>query len=299
MLAAVGLSPEFVLASNLPAIPKIQNLLQSVPSPREFSLPLVKVAVEGRDYYLNDTDQYAYLGSTSSESRLGLSLPTGKLEEISAPADCRTSESTECTLSVSEDGKALLTVATSYFGELYGAKKRYFSELPPEERQRYFQGVVATVAQGARPIGGLSTDFEGYPGVEKYSVAVDDFAVADGDYLYFNLPYSPSLFRLDSDRRTLPYFIPRRTLDETRISVAFPSNYGDVEIAPREWSAEAPDGGGKVSVSERVRPGNFQVAVTLEADPAIVAQKEYPDLLTLETGLERKAAWTFLLKRSR
>jgi transglutaminase-like putative cysteine protease len=299
MLAAAGLSPEFVLASALPSIPRIRQALQDIPSPREFGLPLVRVAVDGREYYLNDTDQYARLGSTGSDSRLGLSLPTGTIEELRALEDCRTSKSTTCSLSVSEEGKAQLTVATSYYGGLYDAEKRYFSELSPEERQRYFQGVVAGVAQGARPVGGLSTDFEGYPGVEKYTVSVDDFAVADGDYLYFNLPYSPSFFRLDSDRRALPYFIPGRTLDEVRISIAFPSGYGTLVIAPDGKSAEVPDGGGRISIGEQSGPGSFEMAFELEADPAIVPQNDYAGLLKLETALERRAAWTFLLKRSK
>jgi len=299
MLSAVGLSPEFVLASSLPAIPKIQDTLALIPSPREFDLPLVRVEAQGRDYYLNDSDQYAHLGSTSSEAKLGLALSTGKIEEINVSEDCRTSESTECSLSVSEDGKAMLTVATSSYGQLYNAKKRYFSELTPEDRQRYFQGLVAAVAQGARPVGELSTSFEGYPGVVKYTVAVDDFAVVDGDYLYFNLPYAPALFRLNSDSRTLPYFISGRTLDEARISINVPSTYGDVEIAPSGWTTELPDGGGKIAIVEQSGQGSFQVVSSLDAEPAIVEPKDYPELLKLESSLENRAAWAVLLKRNR
>jgi transglutaminase-like putative cysteine protease len=299
MLASEGLSPAFVLSSKLPSIPQIQDAFLSIPSPRDFRLPLVRVAVDGHDYYLNDTDQYAHLGSTGSESRLALSLSTGKIEEIGISEDCKTSASTDFSLSIAEDGSAKLTVATSYYGQLYNAKKRYFSELTPEDRQRYFQGLVAAVAQGAHPVGDLSTSFEDYPGVVKYTVAVDDFAVVDGDYLYFNLPYVPALFRLDSDRRTLPYFIPARTLENARISIAFPASYSDVEIAPSGMSADVPDSGGKIAVGARPDdPGHFLVDFSLEADPAIVGPKDYADLLKTETGLENRAAWAFLLKRS-
>jgi hypothetical protein len=193
----------------------------------------------------------------------------------------------------------MLTVATSSYGQLYNAKKRYFSELTPEDRQRYFQGLVAAVAQGARPVGELSTSFEGYPGVVKYTVEVDDFAVVDGDYLYFNLPYAPALFRLNSDSRTLPYFISGRTLDEARISITVPSTYGDVEIAPSGWTTELPDGGGKIAIIEQSGQGSFQVVSSLDAEPAIVEPKDYAELLKLESSLENRAAWAVLLKRSR
>src|SRR2546426_811708 len=65
MLAGAGFEPEFVLASGLPPIAGITNVAMSLPMPQNFQAPLVRIAVDGVLYYLNDTDQYSQLGSTS------------------------------------------------------------------------------------------------------------------------------------------------------------------------------------------------------------------------------------------
>src|SRR5208282_1147345 len=66
MLRAAGFQPEFVLASGLPPIAGITNVAFSFPLPSAFQEPLVRVELDGQAYYLNDTDQYARLGSTSA-----------------------------------------------------------------------------------------------------------------------------------------------------------------------------------------------------------------------------------------
>jgi hypothetical protein len=299
MLSAAGFSPELVLASELPAIPRFANALRSFPSPDQFRRPLVRVASGGRRYYLNDTDQYARLGSTASEGRLGLRTASGEIEEIEAEEDCATSQRLESSISLSGDGKALVTVTTSYYGELYDANKRYFTELTPEERRRYFQGAVSGIAQGARPVGEPTTDFDAYPGVVRYEVAIDDFAVVEGDYLYFSLPYSPSLLKLDSDQRALPYFIKGRTRREANATIILPPGYASVEISPTGQSTKLPGGAGEISLTGKASPGERELRLDMEADPAVVEPKDYADLARIESALERRASWTFLLKRSK
>ena len=49
------------------------------------------------------------------------------------------------------------------------------------------------MAQGARPVGDLVTRFDTYPGLEQYTVDIDNYSVVDGPYLYFDLPFTPSL----------------------------------------------------------------------------------------------------------
>jgi len=55
----------------------------------------------------------------------------------------------------------------------------------------------------------LATDFDAYPGVEKFTVAIDNYSVVDGNYSYFNLPFAPSLFPAGADRRALPMLVSR------------------------------------------------------------------------------------------
>src|SRR5206468_3442994 len=111
----------------------------------------------GENYYLNDTDQYSRLGSTAYDGRLGMVLASGKFEVLKAAKDCQDKTETIFTMSLTDDGRTRLGVSRHYYGTHFNGKNRYFSELPPEERSRYFQQIVSGVAQGARPVGGLTT----------------------------------------------------------------------------------------------------------------------------------------------
>ena len=84
MLRAAGFKPEFVLASDLPSIKPIDKIVKSFPLPQQFQYPLVRVVVDGQPYYLNDTDQYAHLGSTPHDDRLALHPATGACEDVRA-----------------------------------------------------------------------------------------------------------------------------------------------------------------------------------------------------------------------
>ena len=88
-----------------------------------------------------------------------------------------------------------MKIAKHYFGESYGQENRHFSELRPEERNRYFQELVSNVAE-RRPSRGRSQfpEFDTYPGTVQFTVKLDNYAVLDGNYLYFNLPFTPSLY---------------------------------------------------------------------------------------------------------
>src|SRR5208283_2929459 len=102
MLTAAGLSPEFVLASDLPPIAGITNLALSFPLPQNFEAPLVKVTVEGTSYYLNDTDQYAHLGATEHEGRLAVDLATRQTLVIEPAPGCEDKTETAYMLSLGD-----------------------------------------------------------------------------------------------------------------------------------------------------------------------------------------------------
>ncbi len=71
LLEAAGFKPEFVLASDLPATDGIRKTVTSFPMAESYDTILVKVALDGVTYYLNDTDEYAQLGSTVHDDTSG------------------------------------------------------------------------------------------------------------------------------------------------------------------------------------------------------------------------------------
>jgi transglutaminase-like putative cysteine protease len=296
MLKSLGFEPSFVLASGLPPISEITNLTSRFPLPQSFQSPLVRVAVDGQTYYLNDTDQYARLGTTVHDGRLSVVLASQTFETVRAAKDCEDKTETVYTLSLNDAGKTQVGISRHYFGTEYNMKKRFFSELPPEERRRYFQEIVSGVSQGAQPMGDLTTQFDTYPGTEQFSVQVDNYAVVDGKYLYFDLPFTPSLLPVGSDHRVLPLFISGHNESTVRTEIQLPPNYKQVVIAPGGTELKAPDGGGVAKTVAKNEAGKFVLTHDFETYPAIIDPKDYAQLLKIESALGQKASRVFLLQ---
>jgi hypothetical protein len=296
MLQAAGFQPEFVMASDLPPVRGITDVTKSFPLPDDFSAPLVKVTVDGEDYYLNDTDQYAQLGTTDSDGKLGLVLADQKIATIHAAKGCATKTETDYAISLSDDGKARIQVSRWYYGQGYNADHEFFAELPPEERDHYFQEAVSRVGQGARPVSDLTTKFDTYPGLEQFIVEMDNFGVADGKYLYFNLPFTPALFGTLPNQRSLPFYTTDASQDITRAEIEWPTGFHETDIAPKNAKFIAP-GGSQARITQTVADNKCTVTDELENAPGIIKVKNYPALLNIQSALSARSGSTFLLER--
>ncbi len=296
MLTAAGFKPEFVLASELPALKVIATVTKAFPLPQNFQTPLVRVTVDGEAYYLNDTDQYSQLGTTPHDGKLAITVANRVYQEIQAAKNCANRTETLARLTIANDGQARIHVRQNYYGGVYNGKKRYFAELPPEERRRYFQEIVSQISQGARPVGELTTRFDTYPGTEEFTVEVDHYAVLDGKFAYFDLPFAPSLFAVGADRRVLPLFITQGGQTTVRTDVDLPPNFRRTVIVPESEKLQAPGGTAQITSSQVVK-GHFVVTRELKTQPAIVAPKDYPAMLKAESILRQKSARVFLLEK--
>jgi len=154
---------------------------------------------------------------------------------------------------------------------------------------------VTQTAQGARPVGGLTTRFDGYPGLEQFTVDVDNYAVVDGKFLYFNPPFTPSLFPAGSDHRALPYFISQGGHDTVRTEITLPPGFPRTIIAPRSEKLHAP--GGSARIRSTVTAGRCVIIHDLQTTPAIIPAADYPELVRLESALRRKSANVVLLEK--
>ena len=297
MLSAAGFQPEFVLASDLPPIAGITNVALAFPLPRSFEHPLVRVVVDGVAYYLNDTDQYAKLGSTAFDGRLGLVLSSQASEVIHAVPGCENKVQTDYTLAPDNTGRTRVSVTRRYYGADYNEKNRYFSELPPEERRRYFQEIVSDLAQGARAVGGLTTRFDLYPGLEQFTADVDNYSVLDGNYFYFDLPFTPSLLPVGADQRALPLYLSQRSSRVVHTEIELPPGFRHIVMEPGSQTLDAPDGSGEAQITSADSAGKWAMTHDFETAPAIIPPPDYAGLLKVESALGRSSAKVFLLEK--
>jgi transglutaminase-like putative cysteine protease len=296
MLKAAGFRAQFVMASDLPAISDITNITQAFPLPDEFQTPLVRVTVNGEYYYLNDTDQYAQLGTTTADGKLGIALGDQTVMTIHAAKDCGDKTETDYAISVSEDGKARIQISRWFYGQNFNGNNEFFSELPPEEREHYFQEAVSRVAQGARAVTDLTTKFDTYPGLEQFTVELDHYGVLDGKYLYFNLPFTASLFGGLSDQRSLPLFVSDQNENILKAEIQWPDGFHETDIAPKNQSFTAP-GGSQATITKTEADGKCIVTDQFDLAPAVIKPKNYPSLLNIQSALSSRSGTTFLLER--
>jgi len=120
--------------------------------------------------------------------------------------------------------------------------------------------------------------------------------VVDGKYLYFDLPFTPSLFPMGADERTLPLYISHDSEHKVRTEIELPPGYRQPIIAPGTSVLSAPGGGGRASISSKLNAGRFVLQHDFETTPAIIEPKDYPAMLKLESALEQKSSRVFLLQ---
>ena len=296
MLTAAGFRPAFVLASELTPAPDLVMLARTLPLPAAFTTPLVRVDVDGVTYYFNDTDEYAWLGSTAHEGRLALTLPEGLCTTVEAAGGAATRTEVLCHMAVDDDGKTRIRLHSLYYGNKYNEKKKYFAEVTPEDRARYHQGEVAKIAQGARPVGGLITQFEQYPGVEEFTVEVDRYAIADGRFEYFPLPVAPQLVPAPGDRRELPFYIGWRDDERVRTEIELPPAHRKVVISPHSQDLQEPAGGGAAHITAAVENGELILTYGMTISPAVIPASGYEQVRAIDAALRQKSARVVLIE---
>jgi transglutaminase-like putative cysteine protease len=301
MLHATGFRPQFVLASDVPAMDMLQSRIGASPAGALFPAVLVRVPakdpVSGKPawIYLNDTDQYAALGATPHADRVGLVIPAGDLISI-APLRPDRAE-TSVAVVVATNGSARITRRERVHGNAFGAERKRFKEMTPEELRRYEQSVAASVAQSATMVGRLETDFTTYPGRIEFTVDVPDYAVQSDPFLYLLYPGWPGgLFGARTDSRVSPLYYGN-TIDATAaLSVRLPVDFSPL-MAPAAWQKQ--DIGGtrsRVRVQGAFDPATneWRTDIALHLDPCLTGPERYAELLAFDEELAHKKNRTLL-----
>lgn len=306
LLKEVGLNPEFVLANYGSSLDLIKRFESQYPVTSLFGSVLVRVRDGSQMVYLNDTNQYAALGVTPADGCLSLPLDEGRPESVSVAKDKKNLREFESRLVLTEQGDAKMTFTRENYGEWFGARRKLFTEMPPEERNRFYQEMVGDISQAAVADGDLVTDFDSYPGTESFSVRVEKYAVRDGDFLYFELPKSlRGLLGLRSDTHENPYYMGSDQSLKLSTIVELPAGFSQAVLAPDQKDWQLPEGGGTVRVSvstKRQSPdGPMQLIVTHEVDlnPFMLEADGYPDLVGIDRQLSHAQARTVLVIREK
>ena len=250
LLKAAELNPDFVLASDFPSmIKQITEPILKTPQPDFFNEVLVALKTDKGTIFLNDTNEYSILGATGNEYNLGLNLNTATPLTIKPLKNRSDKISFDYQIKLDNSGDATLAITKKYYGNYFGLFNKKFSELRPEEKNRYFQSAVANVSQSAEPTGKLITNFKKYPGTESFSVKVKNYGIVDNEYFYFNIPLRlNSIYSLGKDKRYYPYYQSDRINSFYNISVQLPEDFNRQLITPQKERVSLPNDSGSIDL---------------------------------------------------
>lgn len=301
LLRHAGFRPRLVLASSAAPVPAAEEALVRYPAAGLFPQVLVAVKVPGIGLvYLNDTDQYAALGATPHDGQLGMRLDNGRTERIAAAAERQDAAEFSYRVRLDPEGHAEVALCTTSKGVRFGSQNRKFSEMPPEERRRYFEETVADLSQNAEAVSDLVTDFAGYPGTERFTARVTSLAVRDGDFLYLSLPRTLyNLLGVRSDERCNPLFWGGESRFRIVTEITLPEEFTDTILLPSEFFWRAPADAGWVWVGVRRRDAaTLEIVHQVDLRPAVLPASLYPELLETNRSLSHPRARTLLLRRT-
>jgi hypothetical protein len=151
------------------------------------------------------------------------------------------------------------------------------------------------VAQGARAVGDLTTKFDSYPGLEQFTVDLDDYGVVDGKYLYLNLPFAPYFIDAATDQRSLPLYISDKQDRIVHTEIQLPPGYVQTDILPKTQTFSV--SGSQTHITQTSTPGKCIVTDEYRAAPAIINPEDYLKLVSIQSELGQKSATTVLLER--
>ncbi|MCX7590880.1 MAG: hypothetical protein N2255_04545, partial [Kiritimatiellae bacterium] len=302
MLREAGFKPRFVLSSSSASrYICLEEPLQSGIQRHLLDTPLVAVQIGRETVVLNDTDQYAALGTTPHDGKPALTLD-GNWLRIAATTGTTDKIELRYEIFLKTDGEARVSVTKRYFGNEFATFHKRFAEFPPEERRRHFLELIAKLSQGAVAEGEYVTNYAVYPGIEAFTVRIPRFAVRSGPYCYVTLPDVEDQFiRLRADERKGPLYVSSPLERETTFVVQLPRTTKSIHVLPpvREWHLPGSLGVVKHSVRtvrEDERVQRIEICRQVKTGNAVIKPEEYSTLLDMCRKITHPETATILVE---
>jgi len=337
MLLTAGFHPDFVIASNYARIDQLKRL-DTVPQNGKFNEVLVHILykppradriltlvhpqqnmktrqacreflIKKRNLYLNDTDQYAALGSSAHEGKTALFCSSGKIDKITLDPKMNDRADSSYRIKIDDKGDAFITCKRTFYGTDYDRWKKKYKEISHEERIRHYQELAADISQSAVPAGKLKTEFSKYPGVETFSVSVKNFAVLEDKYLYLKLPGSlQRVLGLHADLRENPFLFNDATRNTRSYLLTLPKEYaGKIAISPDSETWKLPSGAGSIAIITDKDQNKDNFGTTAKPDiviqqkvdikPALISRHDFNSILMISSRIDNQKNQTLLMEK--
>ncbi len=124
---------------------------------------------------------------------------------------------------------------------------------------------------------------------------MDNYAVVDGKYFYFDLPFTSNPLTAGAGRRVLPMLVPMGAEFDIRAEITLPPAFHKLTIAPGNQDLALP-GETSIHIAGAEKDGKYIITNELRIVPAIVNPQAYPALVKAEAAMREKSATLLLLE---
>ena len=282
-----------------------------------FDYPLVEIQLDEEEWpiYLNDTDQYSTLGTTSHFDCLALttvsddpdiglaaddedgSVASGigpvkvvGMDESLAPNEGRTTE-----IDLKANGDATIKFTKIVDGVGSGAFLKRYAEMTPELMRRHHQELAGAFSVTARPVGEIELSTNSLPYSITFSAEVPGFAKRTGNILSLPIPHLSSIDASDAEERRLPFALERESGLVEVVTVTLPTETSRVLTKPEPLSLKYSDigfsdieRGNSVSLDEETERLQYaEILTRTERSAATFGPEFHKMLLEIERKLSR------------
>ena len=282
LLRGAGYEADVLLSSaDADALPETkERIMRLKPRQRSFASALCRVRIrEGgflgfggttTTYFIGTENEYAPLGASAYAGSDYFDPETAEFGVVTVPeADLEPFGGEENAIFVRENGAVDMEISTVKKGPGVGAYRKRFVEMLPEDRSRYYQGLLGGIAQAATATADLVTDTEGYPAKTTFACHVPDYAVVSGDTISLTLPaFECELPTWTGTSRRTPISIDATERSSDGVTVTFPEGYTEIEHMPEAFAFADPADASRPwivnRVSSEMKDGRLVVRIVRE-----------------------------------
>ncbi|MBR4219929.1 MAG: DUF3857 and transglutaminase domain-containing protein, partial [Victivallales bacterium] len=278
LLKAAGLKPEFILAKGSSNAEIVDAELVKFFAPSLFASPIVRVKCDGKWVWLNESSQYAELGTCGYEGQKAITLD-GKIFTIEVPDKFKTKEHRKIHIRLFANGDARFEVKDTYYGQSHNAINKELSEQTQEDRRRYHLALLNALSQTATPDGEMVTNVTTYPATVSFAANIKNFATEQGNILYFACPrQSVGTFNAPQNTRRLPFEYTGHSVLQRDVVIELPGDYPNIAYLMPSKKFTLPGETYTYTYSASAAKNTITVSTAINARPFLIPANKYESL---------------------
>ena len=293
LLKYCNIDYNFNLAFNIAYTSKVDKVLTNNPQKSYYYL---LVYLPHLNIYLNDTSEYAQIGTVLNQDQMGLNLTKKVLGKIES--NLKDNEIIDATfnLTLFANNSCKINVVNRCYDLSYERNNKRFALMIPMLRERYFLSLATMVSPAAKLIGPTHYNFNTYPGVVSFDLQIPNFSSTQGKYTVFELPCFSNLIsqiKVIDNRQTTLWQDEKISLTYLW-NIAIPANQKVVNIMPKKLEIGSRNTASFIRTVEN-KGNNLQIKIKLELPIDEVTLDKYRILEQIQRKLADPAERNIIL----